>query len=100
VRDVVHRPPDPEPNDVLTYYETASRRSDSPTAKARSSSRGRRSAVEVYGVEGPGVLVPDLETLWEDSATKESLLRLARDAETDPQLLLLSAHLLAVSRAA
>jgi len=54
----------------------------------------------MYGVEGPGVLVPDLGTLWEDSATKESLLRLARDAETDPQLLLLSAHLLAVSRAA
>jgi len=22
VRDVVHRPPSPEPNDVLTYYET------------------------------------------------------------------------------
>jgi SAM-dependent methyltransferase len=59
---------------------------------------GGLSVEALYGVEGPGVLLPDLDRRWEDQGARSELLRAARDAETDPHLILLSAHLLAVSR--
>jgi hypothetical protein len=65
-------PPDPEPSDVV--------------------------AEAVYGVEGPGGLLPDIGRIWEDPSSREALLRVARDAESDARLMLLSAHLLAVAR--
>ena len=52
----------------------------------------------VYGVEGPGWLAQDLESLWADEAVRERLLRIARETEADPHLLGLSQHLLAVAR--
>ncbi len=52
----------------------------------------------VLGIEGPGVLVPDLERRWEIGQVRESLLRAARDAEADPRLIVVSAHLLGVAR--
>jgi ubiquinone/menaquinone biosynthesis C-methylase UbiE len=49
----------------------------------------------VYGVEGPGWLLPER---WEDPAGRENVLFAARAIEDEPALSGLSAHLLAVAR--
>lgn len=51
----------------------------------------------LYGVEGPGWLLPDFDTWWEDPDLRERLLNLARTVETEPGLLGVSAHLIAVA---
>jgi len=51
--------------------------------------------VSIFGVEGPGWLRPEL---WDDPTNREALLSVARLVETDPNAVLLSAHLLAVAR--
>jgi SAM-dependent methyltransferase len=52
----------------------------------------------VYGVEGPGVVASDLEQLWSDVAIRDLLLTPASEAEVDPRLIGVSAHLLGVAR--
>jgi len=49
----------------------------------------------VFGVEGPGWLLPDL---WDNPGRREQTLRAARAVERDPSMLGLSAHLLVVAR--
>lgn len=49
----------------------------------------------VYGVEGPGWLLRDFDTV--DDATFERVLRAARELEAEPHLVAVSAHLLAVA---
>ena len=51
----------------------------------------------VLGVEGPAWLTPDLEDWWADDTQRALLLRLARQLETEPALLGVSAHLMAVA---
>ena len=56
-------------------------------------------AVEgVYGLEGPGWMLQDFDRRWSDPRARADLLRVARALETEPSLLGLSAHLLAVGR--
>jgi ubiquinone/menaquinone biosynthesis C-methylase UbiE len=52
----------------------------------------------VYGLEGPGWFLPDLADRWADPRRRSDLLRLARQLETEPAVLGISAHLLAVAR--
>ena len=52
----------------------------------------------VYGIEGPGWLAPDFDTWWQVSSRRARLLHLARRLETEPALLGISAHLMAVAR--
>ncbi|MFC1819459.1 methyltransferase domain-containing protein [Thermodesulfobacteriota bacterium] len=52
---------------------------------------------DVYGVEGPSWLVPDLDDWWRNENQREELLRIARELETEPTLLGVSAHLMAVA---
>lgn len=52
----------------------------------------------VYGIEGPGFLVADIDTKWADSGTRTRLLWAARLLESEPGLQELSGHLLAVAR--
>jgi ubiquinone/menaquinone biosynthesis C-methylase UbiE len=52
----------------------------------------------VFGVEGPGWLLADIDTLWNDPAVRDGLLWAARAVERDAQGRTLSAHLLAVAR--
>jgi len=52
---------------------------------------------ELLGVEGPGWLLPDLESRWSDPGERERLLWAARAVEREPTLLGLSAHLLVVA---
>jgi ubiquinone/menaquinone biosynthesis C-methylase UbiE len=52
----------------------------------------------VLGVEGPGWMLPDFESFWNDPAARARLLKVVRAVETEPTLLGQSAHLLAVAR--
>ncbi len=51
----------------------------------------------IYGVEGPGWLLSDFESWWKNPVYQERLLRIARTLETEPSLLGVSAHLMAVA---
>jgi SAM-dependent methyltransferase len=53
-------------------------------------------AATVYGVEGPSWLVSEFDTWWRDVECRERLLDLARKLEIEPNLLAMSAHLVAV----
>jgi ubiquinone/menaquinone biosynthesis C-methylase UbiE len=52
----------------------------------------------IYGVEGPGWLLPDFDAWWQDAACREPLMYFGRTLETEQSLLGLSAHLIAVAR--
>ena len=52
--------------------------------------------VRVYGVEGPGWLLSDIDAWWERPELGERLLDLARRLEEEPSLIGMSAHLMAV----
>ncbi len=50
----------------------------------------------VYGIEGPGWLLHDFDKWWAREEHREHLLKIARTLETEPSLLGVSAHLIAV----
>jgi hypothetical protein len=52
----------------------------------------------VFGLEGPGWILPDIEARMADTAGRASLLEVARMLEREPAILGASAHLLAVGR--
>lgn len=52
----------------------------------------------LYGIEGPGWILPDFDARWSDPARREMLLRIARALETEPAVVGCSAHLLVVGR--
>src|ERR1017187_4299154 len=54
---------------------------------------------EVFAVEGPGWLTPDLEQRWADSGKREFLLDCLRRVEREPALMGVSAHLLVFAKA-
>jgi SAM-dependent methyltransferase len=51
----------------------------------------------VHGVEGPCWLLPDFDAWWGNADHQERLLQIARALETEPSLLGVSAHLVAVA---
>lgn len=50
----------------------------------------------IYGIEGPSWLAPGLDDWWTIEVQRTELLRIARALETEPALLGISAHLMAV----
>jgi len=52
--------------------------------------------VEVFGIEGPGWILPDFESRWRDPRWQQDLLMIARRLEHEPSVQGVSAHLLAV----
>lgn len=54
--------------------------------------------IELYGIEGPGWIAPDFEERWQTEEGRGVILETARFCETEPQLQILSAHLLAFGR--
>lgn len=52
----------------------------------------------LYGVEGPGWILPDIEERWNDPERREVLLRVARALESEPSVRGSSAHLLVIGR--
>ena len=58
-------------------------------------------AVEgVYGLEGPAWILPDFAERWADARRQADVVRVARSLESEPSMLGVSAHLLAVGRKA
>jgi SAM-dependent methyltransferase len=53
---------------------------------------------QVYGIEGPGWILPDVPARMAAPARRAALLAVARGLETEPALIGCSAHLLAVAR--
>lgn len=51
----------------------------------------------IYGVEGPCWLLPDFDEWWDNEEYQQRLLLIARMLETEPSLLGVSAHLIAVA---
>ena len=51
----------------------------------------------LYGVEGPCWLLPDFAEWWSHEEYRQRLLRIARTLETEPSILGVSAHLVAVA---
>jgi hypothetical protein len=52
----------------------------------------------LYGVEGPGWILPDFTERWADERKRDDLLRLARMLESEPGMVSSSAHLLVAAR--
>jgi SAM-dependent methyltransferase len=52
----------------------------------------------VYGLEGPGWLLPDFAERWADPRRRSDLVRLARTFELEESVVGVNAHLLAVAR--
>lgn len=50
----------------------------------------------VYGVEGPSWLAPNIDEWWKDETQRNVLLGIARRLESEPTLLGISSHLMAV----
>jgi SAM-dependent methyltransferase len=53
---------------------------------------------ELYGIEGPGWILPDLPDRWKDPERRDIVIRVARMLESEPSMLGCSAHLLLVAR--
>jgi SAM-dependent methyltransferase len=54
--------------------------------------------VGLFGVEGPGWILPDLRERLADPRRRQDLLRVARQVESEPSMIGTSAHLMAVAR--
>jgi SAM-dependent methyltransferase len=92
LRDGQHR----NPTERLDYFTTAYfHRPEELAAEVRASGL----AVDgVYGLEGPGWILPDIAERMGDAHQRASLLIVARMLETEPSVLGSSAHLLAIAR--
>jgi SAM-dependent methyltransferase len=54
----------------------------------------------LYGVEGPGWILPDFKERWTDEHRREGILRVARMLESEPAMIGCSAHLIVAARKA
>ena len=52
----------------------------------------------LYGIEGPGWILSDLEERWKDPERREMVLRVARSLESEPSIIGSSAHLMVIGR--
>ena len=92
LRDGQHR----NPTERLDYFTTAYfHRPEELAAEVRAAGLD---LTGVYGLEGPGWILPDVAERMADAQRRAALLRVARMLETEPSVLGSSAHLLAVAR--
>ncbi len=92
LQDGQHR----NPTERLDYFTTAYfHRPEELAAEVRAAGLD---LTGVYGLEGPGWILPDVAERMGDAQRRTALLRVARMVETEPSVLGSSAHLLAVAR--
>jgi SAM-dependent methyltransferase len=92
LRDGQHR----NPTERLDYFTTAYfHRPEELAAEVRAAGLALDG---VYGIEGPGWILPDVAERMGDANRRATLLRVARMVETEPAVLGSSAHLLAVAQ--
>jgi SAM-dependent methyltransferase len=88
VREGQHR----NPTERLDYFTTAYfHRPDDLRAEVQ---RAGLTVDGLYGVEGPGWILPDLADRWADPGRRAAVLQVARLLEGEPSVLGCSAHLL------
>lgn len=92
LRDGRHR----NPTDRLDYFTTAY--FHRPEELKREVAEAGLDVEGLYGVEGPGWILPDFLDRWNDPERRELLLRVARALESEPTVIGCSAHLLAIGR--
>jgi hypothetical protein len=85
------------PTDRLDYFTTAY--FHRPEDLRREVAGAGFTVDGLYGVEGPGWILPDFVERWNDPARREILLQVARALESEPAILGCSAHLLVVGQA-
>ena len=93
LRDGQHR----NPTDRLEYFTTAY--FHRPAELAGEVQAAGLELIGVYGVEGPGWILPDVSERLANPRQSAALLRVAQMLETEPAVVGSSAHLLAVARA-
>jgi ubiquinone/menaquinone biosynthesis C-methylase UbiE len=92
LRDGQHR----NPTERLDYFTTAYfHRPEELAAEVRAAGLALNG---VYGIEGPGWILPDVAERMGDAHRRATLLKVARMLETEPAVLGTSAHLLAVAQ--
>jgi ubiquinone/menaquinone biosynthesis C-methylase UbiE len=87
----VHRNPDRRPGRFTTAYF------HHPADLAAEVREAGFPPPAIFGVEGPGGVVPDLDAWLDDPPRRELLLSMLRRVEAEPALLGASSHLLAVA---
>ena len=92
LRDGQHR----NPTERVDYFTTAY--FHRPEELADEVRAAGLTLVGVYGVEGPGWILPDLSARMADPKQRAALLQVARMLEAEPAVLGSSAHLLAVAQ--
>jgi ubiquinone/menaquinone biosynthesis C-methylase UbiE len=84
------------PTGSLNYFTTAYFHRPE---NLRTEVAGSGLAVEhLYGIEGPGWMLPDLSERWDDADRRAVVLRTARMLEEEPSVVGTSAHLLVVAK--
>jgi hypothetical protein len=53
--------------------------------------------IRVFGVEGPGWMLADFGARWNDPASREDIMAVARALESEPAIIGASAHLIAIA---
>jgi ubiquinone/menaquinone biosynthesis C-methylase UbiE len=91
VRDGQHR----NPTERTDYFTTAY--FHAPEDLRVEVQRAGLAVQGLYGVEGPGWILPDFDDRWANSEQRAALLRVARLMESEPSVLGCSAHLLVVA---
>lgn len=92
LREGQHR----NPTDRLDYFTTAY--FHRPEELAHEGEAAGLAVQDVYGIEGPGWIVPDVSERMVDDHRRAALLDVARMMETEPAMVGSSAHLLLVAR--
>jgi SAM-dependent methyltransferase len=69
-----------------------------PPSIAREAERSGLDVLGIFGVEGPGSLISDLDKRWVDPEQREAIVAAARLVEQEPSLLGASHHLLLFAR--
>ena len=92
LRDGQHR----NPTERLDYFTTAY--FHRPEELRREVEHAGLDVEGLYGIEGPGWILPDLADRWKDPARRAILLETARALESEPSVIGCSAHLLVVGR--
>jgi ubiquinone/menaquinone biosynthesis C-methylase UbiE len=86
------------PNDRPNYFTTAF--FHHPQDLAQEVAEAGLALETLVAVEGPAMLIPDLDDWWQDEARRTQLLELIARVEREPSLLGISPHLMAISRRA
>lgn len=92
LRDGQHQ----NPTDRLDYFTTAY--FHRPEELRREVADAGFEVEGLYGVEGPGWMLPDFIDRWNDPERHDILLQVARALESEPSVLGCSAHLIVVGR--